>query len=191
MVVKPNVNTVLSGVGQGGSVLLRHPRWADFDDWAALREENKNFLMPWEPQWNAKHLSRLSYRSRLSRFKKMVSNGDAYPFHIFRASDERIIGACNITHVERGVAQSAKLGYWVGEHYGRQGFARASVAAACKFCFETLGLHRVEAAVQPDNLASIKVLENVGFTREGVARDYLKINGKWQDHEIYAKLSGD
>ena len=121
----------------------------------------------------------------------MVANGDAYPFHIFRAADDRLIGACNMTHIERGVSQSAKLGYWVGEHYARQGFARASVKAACRFCFETLGLHRVEAAVQSDNLASIKVLENVGFQREGTARDYLKIDGKWQDHIVYAKLSGD
>ena len=191
MVIKPNVNTTLSGMGVNGSVILRHPRWADFDDWASLRQENQEYLRPWEPEWNAKHLSRLSYRSRLARFKKMVANGDAYPFHIFRAADDRLIGACNMTHIERGVSQSAKLGYWVGEHYARQGFARASVKAACRFCFETLGLHRVEAAVQSDNLASIKVLENVGFQREGTARDYLKIDGKWQDHIVYAKLSGD
>lgn len=191
MVIKPSVNTTLSGLSANGSVILRHPRWADFDDWVALRKENQTYLQPWEPEWNAKHLTRLSYRSRLGRFKKMVSGGDAYPFHVFRATDDRLIGACNITHIERGVAQSSKLGYWIGEHYARQGFARASVTAACKFCFESLGLHRVEAAVQSDNLASIKVLEHAGFQQEGTARDYLKINGKWQDHVVYAKLSGD
>jgi len=191
MVLKPNLNTILTGLGVNGSVILRHPRWADFDNWAALRQENKDYLTPWEPEWDAKHLSRLSYRSRLARFKKMVSNGTAYPFHIFRASDDRLIGACNITHIERGVTQSAKLGYWVGEHYARQGFARASVMTACRFCFESLGLHRVEAAVKSDNAASIKVLDNVGFQREGTARGYLKVDGHWQDHVIYAKLSSD
>ena len=79
----------------------------------------------------------------------------------------------------------------MGQHYARQGFARASVATACKFCFETLGLHRVEAAVQADNTASIKLLAAVGFKPEGTARDFLKIDGKWRDHEIYAKLSSD
>jgi len=65
------------------------------------------------------------------------------------------------------------------------------VTTACRFCFETLGLHRIEAAVQSNNIGSIKVLDNVGFAREGIARDYLKIDGKWQDHVVYAKLSGD
>jgi len=121
----------------------------------------------------------------------MVGNDEAFPFHIFRASDDRLIGACNITHIQRQVAQTAQLGYWVGQHYARQGFARASVSAATQFCFETLGLHRIEAGVQANNTASIKVLTAMGYSREGTARGYLKINGTWQDHDIYAKLSSD
>ncbi len=183
--------TVLFGHASGGTVHLRHPRWADFEDWVTLRRDNRDYLSPWEPKWNETHLNRNSYKAKLSRFKKMISGHTAYPFHIFRADDDRLIGACNITHVERNVAQSAKLGYWVGERYARQGFARASVSAATRFCFEQLGLHRIEAAVQADNLPSIKVLEASGFCREGMARGYLKINGVWQDHIIYALLSGD
>ncbi len=188
---KVTTNTELTGMASGGSVILRHPRWADFDGWAELRRENRSYLTPWEPAWDDKHLTRPSYRARLGRFKKMVASGEAYPFHVFRASDERLIGACNITHIQRQVAQSAQLGYWVGEHYARQGFARAAVSAASKFCFEGLGLHRIEAAVQPENAGSIKVLEIMKFQKEGLARGYLKINGQWQDHIIYAKLSGD
>jgi len=188
---KANTNTVLTGLASGGTVIMRHPRWADYEAWAELRKENEDYLTPWEPQWNERHLTRLSYRARLAKFKKMVSHDEAYPFHIFRASDDRLIGACNVTHVQRQVAQTAQLGYWVGQHYARQGFARASVSAATKFCFETLGLHRIEAGVQPDNAASIKVLEAMGFQREGTARGYLKINGKWEDHDIWAKISSD
>ena len=188
---KANTNTILTGMAAGGSVILRHPRWADYEAWAEIRKENKSYLTPWEPEWDERHLSRLSYRSRLAKFKKMVGNDEAYPFHIFRASDDCLIGACNITHIQRQVAQTAQLGYWVGEHYARQGFARAAVAAATKFCFETLGLHRIEAGVQSGNMASIKVLEAMGFQHEGTARGYLKINGTWQDHDIWAKLSSD
>ncbi|MDB2437901.1 GNAT family N-acetyltransferase [Hellea sp.] len=188
---KANTNTVLSGLASGGAVVLRHPRWADYEAWSELRKENRDYLTPWEPQWGDNHLTRLSYRARLARFKKMVNNDEAYPFHIFRASDERLIGGCNITSIQRQSAQAAQLGYWVGEHYARQGFARASVSAATKFCFQTLGLHRIEAGVQADNAASIKVLKAMGFQREGTARGYLKINGKWEDHDIYAKLSSD
>lgn len=189
--MKISVNTVLFEQAAGGGVHLRHPAWAEFDDWARLRRENEDYLSPWEPEWDLKHLSRPSYRARLSRFKSMVSSGTGYPFHIFRAGDDRFMGACNITRVERHVAQTAQIGYWIGEAYARQGFARAAVSAATRFCFESLGLHRVEAAVQPDNERSVRLLEATGFTKEGTARGYLKISGRWQDHDIYARLSGD
>ncbi len=134
-------------------------------------------------------LHRPAYRARLSRLKKLVQQDRAYPFYIFR--EGTLVGACNITHIDRGTAQSAKLGYWIGERFTGRGFARAAVKASTTFCFERLGLHRVEAAVQTDNAASIKVLKAAGFTFEGVARGMLKIDGAWRDHDIYARLSGD
>lgn len=186
-----NVRTELYGQAPGGAVHLRHPRWADFDAWVELRRSNQDFLSPWEPSWDENHLTRPSYRARLSRFKKMVVAGEGYPFHVFRATDNILIGACNITHVQRSVAQSAQLGYWVGEQYARQGFARAAVRAAVQFCFDELGLRRIEAAVRPENTPSTNLLDAVGFTREGIAREYLKIDGEWHDHAIYARLMSD
>jgi len=188
---RADAGTILTSQAAGGMITLRHPRWADFEDWAKLRRENEAYLIPWEPEWTDAHLSRNSYRLRLNRFKKMTAADKAYPFHVFKGQSEHIIGACNVTHIERSISQSANLGYWIGQAYTGKGYARSSVRAACQFCFETLGLHRVEAAVQADNIASIKVLEAVGFTREGAARGLLKINGKWRDHVIYAKLSLD
>ncbi|WP_409432165.1 GNAT family N-acetyltransferase [Litorimonas sp. RW-G-Af-16] len=187
----PGTHTVLTAQAAGGAIVLRHPNWADYEAWADLRARNQDYLMPWEPEWTDAHLSRNLYKARLNRLKKWVAKDTAYPFHVFRAGTDVLIGACNITHIERGSAQSAKLGYWIGEGFARQGFARAAVKSTTTFCFEKLGLHRVEAAVQPDNEASIKVLEAVGFTYEGRARGYLKINGEWRDHLIYAKLSAD
>ncbi len=186
-----SIHTVLKARAGGGALTLRHPRWADFEAWASLRRENKDWLAPWEPGWSEASLNRITYRTQLSRFKKLVQNEQAYPFHIFYGSDEMFIGACNLTHIEKGSSQSARLGYWVGQRFARNGFARASVGAVTQFGFETLGLHRIEAAVQPDNTASIAVLESQNFTHEGSARGYLKINGQWRDHVIYAKLSSD
>lgn len=184
-------DTILKARAAGGSIRLMHPRWTDFEDWTALRLDNQTYLRPWEPDWQPEHLSRTAYRKRLATFKKLVANARAYPFHIIRDQPETLIGACNITHIERGAAQSAKLGYWVGQAYARNGFARAAVSASTDFCFDKLNLHRVEAAVQADNIASIKVLEAVGFQPEGTARGMLKINGRWADHVIYAKLRSD
>lgn len=191
MIRKASLPIELTETTIGAGVSLRSPKWADYEDWVKLRRENRQYLTPWEPEWNELHLTRSVYKAKLARFKKMASNDDAYPFYIFRNTDQRLIGACNLTHVERNVSQSTKLGYWVGEKYTRQGFARAAVKASLRFCFEELRLHRVEAGVQSGNTASIRVLKAAGFQPEGVARGYLKIDGQWRDHEIFAKLSTD
>jgi len=175
----------------GGGVQLRIPKWADFEDWVDLRRTNRDHLQPWEPTWNEEHLSRQAYKARLAQFKIMISEDKGYPFHVFRADDNRLVGACNLTHVRRGPLQSAHIGYWVGQEFSRNGFARASVRAALRFAFDDLGLHRVTAAVQANNNASIQLLETSGFTQEGIARSYLKVDGQWQDHLIYGRLSTD
>ena len=175
----------------GGGVYLRVPSWSEFEEWVKLRRNNRGHLQPWEPTWQDKHLTRQSYKTRISQFKSMITSDNGYPFHVFRADDNRLVGACNITFVRRGSLQCAHIGYWIGQEYGRNGFARASLKAALRFAFDDLGLHRLSAAVQASNQASIQLLETTGFVREGLARNYLKIDGRWQDHLIYAKLSTD
>src|SRR5690606_16053876 len=95
------------------------------------------------------------------------------------------------SNVRRGVTQSCSLGYWVGEPYARRGNMSSAVAASLPFVFEHLRLHRLEAACLPTNVASIRLLEKVGFTREGYARRYLRINGVWPDHVLFAMLHDD
>jgi len=181
--------TVLTTQAAGEPLRLVHPRLSDFTDWAALRRANIEYLRPWEPDVSTAGLNKTAYRARVSRLKKLVQQDRAYPFYIY--FEGVIIGACNVTHVDRGVAQSARLGYWVGQDFTGRGFAQAAVRAVTEFCFKDLGLHRVDAAVQCDNAASIKVLRASGFTHEGTARGFLKINGAWRDHDIYARLNGD
>lgn len=189
MVGSRGTHTVLSANIAGGALKLVHPRWADFKAWTTLRRENIEYLRPWEPDVSTTGLNRPAYRARLSRLKKLVQQDRAYPFNIF--CDGVLVGACNITHIDRGTAQSARLGYWIGEQFTGRGYARAAVKTASEFCFAGLGLHRVEASVQTGNAASIKVLKASGFQYEGTARGSLKINGAWRDHDIYARLSSD
>jgi len=187
---KTKVKT-LKAQAPGGRIELRQPRWAGFEDWAGLRRRSQDFLKPWEPDWSDAHLTRNSFKARLSAYNRMIEQGTGYPFHIFAGADLRLVGACNISRVQQAPAKSAQLGYWIGEEFARQGIARAAVRAALKFCFEDLGLHRIEAAVQASNTPSVNLLEAVGFSREGTARHYLKINRRWQDHDIYSRLSSD
>lgn len=181
----------LYGVSHGSAIRLRSPRWADYNAWVELRQSNRDYLKAWEPTWDERHLTRASYRARLARFKQMVSNDTGYPYHIFRADDDELIGAVNITHVIRQVAQSGQIGYWIGETYAGRGLARAAVKTACRFAFDEMGLHRLEAGVRPENKRSIRLLEALGFQPEGIARGYLRIDGDWRDHHIYALLNSD
>ncbi|MDQ7017904.1 MAG: GNAT family protein [Robiginitomaculum sp.] len=176
-------------VGQG--VVLRHPQLEDYDDWARLRAQSRDFLTPWEPSWARDELTRSAFKRRLRRYGEDRLSGRGFAFLVFKSDTERLVGGCNLSNVRRGVAQTASLGYWVGQPYQRQGLISAAVEAACTFAYTELRLHRVEAACIPENAPSRGLLEGVGFTEEGLARSYLKINGQWRDHVTYARINPD
>ena len=113
------------------------------------------------------------------------------PFLLFRSDDNALVGGLTLANIRRGVAQAGSLGYWIGAPFARQGYMTAAVRALVPFAFGTLRLHRIEAACIPANAASIRLLEKTGFQREGYAREYLCINGVWQDHLLYARLKDD
>ena len=175
----------------GGGVILRLPQIGDYPAWAALREESRAFLTPWEPTWPADDLTRASFRRRIKRYAEDQRNDFAYAFLIFRASDNTLLGGLTLANIRRGVAQAGSIGYWVGAPFARQGYMSAALRTLVPFGFGTLRLHRLEAACIPSNAASIGLLEKTGFKREGYARQYLCINGIWQDHLLYARLRDD
>ena len=177
-----------SVVGEG--VSLRTPQATDHAEWAALREQSREFLTPWEPTWPADDLSRGAFRRRIRRYTEDLRTDQSYAFLISRSADGRLVGGLTLANVRRGVAQAGSLGYWMGLPYVRQGYMTAAVRAVIPFAFGTLRLHRLEAACIPSNTASIRLLENTGFVREGYAREYLCINGIWQDHLLYGRLKG-
>ena len=173
---------------EGAGVFLRAPQSGDYAEWAALRETSRAFLTPWEPTWPADDLTRSAFRRRLRRYAEDQRNDQAYAYFLFRSGDQVLVGGLTLANLRRGVAQAGSLGYWVGAPYARRGYMTAAVAALVPYAFSTLRLHRVEAACIPTNEASISLLEKTGFEREGYAREYLCINGQWQDHLLYARL---
>jgi ribosomal-protein-alanine N-acetyltransferase len=160
----------------------------DYSDWAVLRERSREFLTPWEPTWPADDLSRGAFRRRIRRYAEDLRTDQGYAFLIIRNSDDAIVGGLTLANIRRGVAQAGSLGYWMGLPFARQGYMTAAVRAVIPFAFSTLRLHRLEAACIPSNAGSIRLLENTGFVREGYAREYLCINGIWQDHLLYGRL---
>ncbi len=176
---------------RGDGVYLRPPEMRDFDTWAALREKSRAFLTPWEPTWPGDDLTRASFRRRLRRHEQEIDGDEAYPFLIFNEYDDTLVGGLTLGQIKRGVAHSATLGYWMGAPHAGRGFMSCAVRAVTGFAFTVLRLHRIEAACLPHNGASVRLLERNGFRREGVARAYLRINGLWQDHILFALLETD
>ena len=176
---------------KGDGIYLRPGQMRDFDQWRWVREFSRDFLIPWEPTWGKDDLTRSAFRARLRRHGDEINRDEAYPFFIFRARDDVLMGGITLGQVRRGVAQCATLGYWMGKPHAGKGHMAKAVRAAAGFAFDTLRLHRLEAACLPHNAASMRLLEGVGFTREGYARAYLKINGVWQDHVLYGLLEQD
>jgi [ribosomal protein S5]-alanine N-acetyltransferase len=176
---------------EGDGVYLRQPQMADFPEWAALRENSRSFLEPWEPIWPADDLTRGAFRRRLKRYAEDLRTDQAYSFFIFRADGNVLVGGVTLSNVRRGVAQASSIGYWMGAPYARKGLMSRAMRALVPFSFNNLRLHRLEAACITANTASIRLLEKSGFQREGYARQYLCINGMWQDHLLYARLRDD
>ncbi len=187
-----SVNPVESGpVIHAEGIYLRTPQMPDFAAWSSLRAVSREFLTPWEPTWPGDDLTRSSFRRRIRRYIRDIREDQAYPFFIFNAIDHSLLGGLTLSNIRRGVAQACSLGYWIGFPYARHGYMSRAVSAAVPFVFETLNLHRLEAACLPNNQASIGLLRKCGFTEEGYARRYLRINGVWQDHLLFAILAED
>ena len=172
-----------------GHAVMRVPDMTDYEQWAGLRARSRDFLTPWEPVWPANDLTRTAFRSRIRQYWRDIDEDAAYPYFIFDAQGEVLVGALTLSNVRRGVAQTGTLGYWIGLPYARRGYMTSAVRLAVDFAFRHLGLHRVEASCLPHNRASIDLLRKCGFEHEGLARGYLKIAGEWRDHLLFARLS--
>jgi ribosomal-protein-alanine N-acetyltransferase len=168
--------------------LLRLPRYGDFRQWHVLRSESRQFLQPWEPSWRPDELTEGSFRTRVVRNGQECSSGTAVSFLLFE-KETLLVGGITIGYIRRGAAQSCMIGYWVGERYAAQGHMSAALKLVIPYIFNGLQLHRIEAACIPENFKSIRLLENAGFQREGLLREYLKINGQWRDHTMFSLIA--
>jgi len=172
----------------GKRVVLRAPDRRDWAQWARLRAESRDFLSPWEPSWSADALTRGAFRRRLARYAVEWRSDLGYSFLLFRLGDDVLVGGIGISNVRRGVAETGSLGYWIGERYARQGYMTEGLRLTLIFAFQRARLHRLEAACLPHNLASRRLLLQSGFREEGYAREYLSIDGRWQDHLLFGLL---
>ena len=170
---------------------LRLPAHSDYRAWAGLRDESRDFLIPWEPNWSEDHLTRRAFTNRVYWAARAVAGGTALPVFLIRREDQALLGALTLDNIRRGPAQAGTMGYWIAARFARQGYMREAIRAVVHHAFSELDLSRIEAACLPENAASRGVLEKSGFKYEGVAQSYLQINGRWRNHVLYANLRAD
>ncbi|WP_036789709.1 GNAT family N-acetyltransferase [Pleomorphomonas koreensis] len=168
---------------------LRLPAVSDYGAWVSERSESRAFLRPWEPTWSADDLTRAAFKRRVRRVQRDAAEQSGFAFLIFRRDDEALLGGVTLSNIRRGVAQSASLGYWMSVRHAGRGYMRRAVDLTLDFAFGELRLHRVEAACIPGNERSLGLLEKAGFVREGYARRYLLIDGRWQDHVLLSRTA--
>ena len=172
----------------GARVELRWPRLQDHAAWARLRAASRAHLTPWEPAWPRDALTLDGFERRLRAHRRDVRDGCGYMFLVFRRDDGELLGGVSLSQVRRGAGASAEIGYWLGQAHGGMGYMTEAVQAVLAHAFDSLQLRRIEAACLPSNTRSKALLLRLGFQREGLARSYLCINGRWRDHELHALL---
>jgi [ribosomal protein S5]-alanine N-acetyltransferase len=166
-----------------GRVLIRPPARGDRREFTALMRASRTFHSPWAtaPTDDDRFAAYLA-DARRTDFEAML---------LCRSEDGAIVGFFNLSQIVRRRLQSAYLGYAVGEPFAGQGYMRDGIELILRHSFTTLQLHRIEANIQPGNAKSLSLARGAGFRREGFSPRYLKIGGRWRDHERWAILAED
>jgi ribosomal-protein-alanine N-acetyltransferase len=166
-----------------GRVYLRSPVASDREEFVSLMRASRAFHRPWAtaPTDDERFAAYLA-DSRRPDFEAML---------VCRRGDQAIVGFFNLSQIVRRTLQSAYLGYAAGRPFAGQGYMREAIELVLRHAFVNLRLHRIEANIQPGNHASIALARGAGFQREGFSPRYLKIGGRWRDHERWAILAED
>jgi [ribosomal protein S5]-alanine N-acetyltransferase len=186
-----------------GAVVVRPPKLRDALTWVDLRVRNEAWLAPWEATpptveplgpW-AERQTVTIYSQMVRRLRRQARQGGALPFLVARRDEERqsdqVVGQITVSTIVRGAANTGQVGYWIDEAVAGRGIMPTALALVVGHCLGPVGLHRIEANVRPENVASRRVVEKLGFREEGLHLRYLAIDGAYRDHIVYAITTED
>jgi [ribosomal protein S5]-alanine N-acetyltransferase len=178
----------------GSRVLLRPLRGEDWDAWREVRIRCREWLERWEPAPEPgaadPALDREAFRARCGAWERQRHFDAAYGFGLFLV-EGGFAGEVSLGSVQRGPFQMGYIGYWIDEALAGRGYVPEGVVLLMQHAFETLTLHRLEAAIVPRNAASRRVAEKLGLRDEGIAKGFLQIRGVYEDHVRYAMTAED
>ncbi len=175
--------TIPGALQRSERVFIRAPVRDDCDEFTRLMRLSREFHSPWA--------TAPTDEERFAAYIGDARRADFAAMLLCRSADGAIVGFFNLSQIVRRRLQSAYLGYAVGEPFAGQGYMRAGIGLVLRHSFTALELHRVEANIQPGNAASLALARGAGLRREGFSPRYLKIGGRWRDHERWAILVED
>ncbi len=170
--------------GTSPVVTLRPMRASDAEAWRGARTRNAAWLVPWDataPPGSPS--SAVTFRALIRRLTRHARAGTTLPFAL--EVDGKFAGQVTVNNIVRGSAQFASVGYWIDQDFAGRGVMPRAVAMVIDHCFTTVGLHRIEVAIRPENSNSLRVVEKLGIEEVGYAPRYLHIDGAWRDHRLY------
>ncbi len=173
-----------------GDVGIRPLRRSDAGRWARLRRADAAWLAPWEATLPPGGGSApLSYRAMIGAQRRRARRGTAMPFAV--TWQGVMVGQVTVNGISWASAHWASVGYWIARAHAGRGITPVAVALVVDHLLDTVGLHRVEISVRPENAASLRVVEKLGLEEVGLARGYLHIDGAWRDHRVFQVLADD
>jgi ribosomal-protein-alanine N-acetyltransferase len=165
----------------GKQVFLRAPQPNDLEEFTTLNRESAWF--------HRGLVSPPTDETQFFEYLERCNRSDTASFFICRKANQAIAGAINLSQIFRGGFQNAYLGYFIGAPFAGKGYGTEALQLMLRHAFKDLHLHRIEANIQPGNVASVALAKRAGFVQEGYSRRYLKIAGKWRDHERWAIIA--
>ena len=173
---------------RSGRVGLRPLAMSDARAWNEVRRRNAAWLRPWEATVPPGDPSApRTFRALVRDLRRQARERRALPFAV--TVDDVFAGQLTVTNIVGGSARWAQIGYWIDKRFAGQGVMPTAVALVVDYCLLELHLHRIEVAIRPENAASLRVVEKLGFTEIGYAPGYLHIDGEWRDHRLFALTS--
>ncbi len=173
----------------GDNIFLRFFEDPDAESLLDLQLRNSELFQKCSPTFEDDYYTIEAKRKHIRNSIKAREEGREYSFGIFLKAGGNLVGEVSLFHIFRSSLQKCLIGYSLDARYSGRGYATEAVCLAVQFAFEELKLHRIEAGVMLNNIGSMRVLEKAGFNKEGVERKGVKINGRWEDHQIFALLA--
>lgn len=171
-------------------LLLREMTLRDQLAWIDLRNANAMWLKPWDPTNPLGAPEPMSFRQMLAAKRAAAHAGSGYSWVMtlpqLHSKNPPIIGQVSVSGIQYGAARTASIGYWIDSSHAGFGLMPEACALVIDHCFQTLALHRLEINIRPENAASLRVVQKLGFRDEGVRKGFLHIDGAWRDHRTFA-----